>query len=134
MIGERGRHDETGLTSAKAEIHRARREIAGDLSRRRRQRVQQGEPHRRLQRCGEPLGQGAGVFPSGLGGHRKLMAESVDIRGEIHDAIVAQLWRHSRSEWLTVAPSWLWRGESPGSLELADLGSGASRMYSRRCA
>ena len=60
-------------------------EITRDLGRRRRQRVQQDEPYGRLQRCGEPLGQRAGVVTARIGGYRELMTEAADVRREVHD-------------------------------------------------
>src|SRR5262249_18331026 len=90
---------EAGLAPAEAQVDRARREVARDLGRRRRQRVQQDEPHGRLERSGEPLGQRAGVVAARVGGYRELLTEVADIGREVHDVSMTSLWRHYKSIW-----------------------------------
>src|SRR5262249_6780239 len=97
MLGRRGGHHEAGLAPAKAEVHRARREVTRDLRRRRGQCLQQNEPRRRLQRRGEPFGQRTGVVPAGIGRHRKLMAERVNIWREFHDGSMKSFLPHYKS-------------------------------------
>src|SRR5215468_12792082 len=91
LLGRRWRHHEAGLAPAEAEVDRARREVTRDLGRRRRQRIQQDEPYRRLERGGEPLGQRTGVVTARIGGYRKLLTEVADIRREVHDVSMTSL-------------------------------------------
>src|SRR5690348_11685699 len=91
LLGRRWRHHEAGLAPAEAQVHRARREVTRDLGRRRRQRVQQDEPHGRLERSGEPLGQRAGVVTARIGGYRELLTEVADVRREVHDVSMTSL-------------------------------------------
>ena len=58
-------HHEARVAAAQAQLDRAGREIPGDLVGRRGQRVEQGQPGRRLQWPGQPLGQGPGVGAAG---------------------------------------------------------------------
>ena len=89
-----GDHHELGLAAAQSQLDRSRRQLAGDLVDRRRQRVLQGQPNGRLERCGEPLGQRAGLLPAGLGCGRELPLHVLDVRAQVHGAIMAPLWCH----------------------------------------
>ena len=69
-----------------------------------RQRVEQGEPRRGLERRGEPLGQGAGLLPAGGRGGAELVPECVDVRS----SSMAPLWHHygaSASQMRHVVPA-----------------------------
>ena len=70
---------ELGLAAAQAHVHRAGGEVARDLRGRLAQRFQQRQAEHGVQRRREPLGQRACVLASGLGGHRELAANLLDI-------------------------------------------------------
>jgi hypothetical protein len=84
-------HDELGLATAQAKLDRARRELQGDLLRRRRKGILHGQPDGRFERCDKTLGQGAGVLPAGLGGEPELVAQVLDVGIQIHGVIVTSL-------------------------------------------
>jgi hypothetical protein len=79
-IGRWWGHHEFGIAAAQAQLDRARREFGGDLLRRRRQHVLQGESGRRVQRCDQALGQRASVVTTGLGSNHELAVEVLDVQ------------------------------------------------------
>ena len=87
LVGRRRRHDEVGLAGAQAKLDRAGRELARDLVRGGRERVEQGQPNGRLERGGQALGERPGVLASGLGGDREVALELLDVLGQVHDGI-----------------------------------------------
>ena len=88
------RGHELRLARAQAQVDRGGRELAGDLVRRRRQRLEQRQPDGGLQRGGEPFGQRARLGAARLTGDRELAAEVLDERREVHGASMASLWHH----------------------------------------
>ena len=78
------RDHEARVTPPQPELHRARRQLAGDLVSGGRQHLQEDEPGSRLERSGEPLRQGAGLVATRLGGYRQLVAQDVRIEREVH--------------------------------------------------
>ena len=99
VVAGRQRHHEVGVEPAQPYVDRAGGEIAGDLVGRGGEHVEHHQPGRRLQGSGEPVGQLAGFVATGFGGHREFTAEGVDVRGEVHDAIVAPPWRQCKPWW-----------------------------------
>ena len=97
LVAGRRRHDEVGLAGAQAQLDRAGRELARDLVRGGRQRVEQHQPDRRLERRGQPLGERAGVLAAGVGGDGELATEVLDVLGQVHGAIMAPLWCHCKA-------------------------------------
>ena len=79
LVGRRRRHDEVGLAAAQAQLDRAGRELARDLVGGGRQRVEQHQPDRRLERSGQALGERAGVLAAGVGGDGELATEVLDV-------------------------------------------------------
>ena len=79
LVGRRRRHDEVGLTGTQPKLDRAGSELARDLVRGGRERVEQGQSNGRLERGGEALGERAGVLASGLGGYREVAPELLDV-------------------------------------------------------
>src|ERR1019366_3670800 len=75
------------VTSAQAQLNRARSELAGDLLSRRRQHVLQSEADRCVQRCDKALGERTSVITTGLGGNRQLVVDVIDVEPQIHGAI-----------------------------------------------
>ena len=65
FFGRRWSHDETGVPAAQPHLDRARREVAGDLVRGRRQGLQQHQPGRRVERRGEALSECASIIAPG---------------------------------------------------------------------
>ena len=91
------RDDELGLARAQAQLDRAGRQLARDLVRSRRQRVEQHQPDRRLERSGQALGERPGIFAARVGGDGQLATELVDVLGDIHGAIMTSHWRHIKA-------------------------------------
>ena len=83
--------DEADVATAQPDVDRAGRQLAGDLLGRRGQRAEQGEPERRLERPGEPLGERARLVAADLCGRHELAAQLVDVGGEVHDDMVTSL-------------------------------------------
>ena len=79
-IDRRRCHHELRVTSSQPQLNRARSELAGDLLRRRRQHVLQGETDRCVQRCDKALSKGTSFVTASLGGNRKLAVNVVDVR------------------------------------------------------
>ena len=94
LVGRRRRDDELGLAGAQPQLDRARRELARDLVRGARERIEQHQPDRRLQRSGQALGERAGVLAAGVGDDGEFATEVLDERGKFHDASMAPLWHH----------------------------------------
>src|ERR1035437_11052578 len=88
-IDRRRGHHELGVTSAQAQLNRARSELAGDLLSRRRQHVLQSEADRCVQRCDKALGERTSVITTGLGGNRELVVDVIDVEPQIYGAIIA---------------------------------------------
>ena len=99
LVGRGGGDDEAGLARAQAQLDRAGRELARDLVGGGRQRVQQHQPDRRLERGAQAVGQRAGLIAARFGGDGELAAEVLDIRGQVHGTSVASLWHHVKSRW-----------------------------------
>jgi hypothetical protein len=96
----RHRHHELRVESAQPHVDRARCQLPRDLVHRGGQGVEEGQAGGGLQRCDEPLGQGAGVVAAGVRGDGQLLPEGVDVGREVHDAIMALEWRHGEPNWL----------------------------------
>ena len=84
LVGRRRRDDELGLAAAQAQLDRAGRELARDLVGGGRQRVEQHQPDRRVERGGQPLGERAGVLAAGGGGDGELATEVLDVLRQVH--------------------------------------------------
>ena len=102
LVGRRRRHDEVGLAGAQAQLDRAGRELARDLVRGGRQRIEQHQPDRRLERSGQALGERAGVLAAGVSGDGELATEVLDVRRQVHGTSMAPLWHHVKA---TMMPS-----------------------------
>ena len=92
-----GHDDELRIGAAQAHLDGAGRELAGDLGGGGGERFEQHQPDRGLERSAQPLGQRAGVLAPGLGGDRELSAEAIDIRCDIHDAIMTPKWHQVKA-------------------------------------
>ncbi|GAB1330419.1 hypothetical protein ACE1SV_47580 [Streptomyces sennicomposti] len=68
------------------------------------------QPGRRLQGGGEPFGELAGFVAAGFGGHREFAAEGVDVRGEVHNAIMAPQWHRRKPLWRRRGAGYLTQG------------------------
>ena len=79
----------SGSPAAQAQLDRAGRELARDLVGGGRQRIEQHQPDRRLERSGQALGERAGVLAAGVGGDRELAAEVLDVRRQVHGTSMA---------------------------------------------
>ncbi len=89
--GRRRDRHELRLAAAQPQLDRAGRQLARDLVGGGRERLEQREPDRRLQRGGQALRQRTGLLAARLGGDGELAAELLDIRREVHDATMASL-------------------------------------------
>src|SRR5205807_10207608 len=78
-----------GVTSAQAQLNRARSELAGDLLRRRHRHVLQGETDRCVQRCDEALGERTSLVTASLGGYGELPVNVLDVPAQIHGTTMA---------------------------------------------
>jgi hypothetical protein len=76
------------LASAQSQVDRARREVAGDLTDRGGQRVEQHEASRRIQSGGEPLGDDTGVVGAVLRGVQQLALQLADVLSKFHGTMV----------------------------------------------
>ena len=92
LVARGRRHDEVGLAGAQAQLDRAGRELARDLVRGGRQRIEQHQPDGRLERGAQALGERAGLLTSGLGGDRELTAEVLDVLRQVHGASMTPKW------------------------------------------
>jgi hypothetical protein len=63
-VGRWRAHHKLWIAAPEAKVDRAGREVPGDLGRRDRQRLQERQPDRGVERSGEPFGQRAGLFPA----------------------------------------------------------------------
>lgn len=79
-----GGHYELGVEAAQPYVDRAGGEVLGYLAHGGGQGVQQGQPGGRLQRSGEPFGEGAGFCAAGFGGYGEFVPEVVDVGREVH--------------------------------------------------
>ena len=104
LVGRRRRDDEAGLAAAQAQLDRAGRELARDLVGGGRQRIEQHQPDRRVERGGQPLGQLAGVLAARGGGDGELAAEVLHVLRQVHGASMAPRWCHVKT---MMVSSWL---------------------------
>ena len=88
------RDDELGLARAQAQLDRAGRQLARDLVRGGRERVEQHQAGRRLQRSRQALGERPGVLAARVGGDGELAVEVLDVRRQVHGASMTPLWHH----------------------------------------
>ena len=87
LVGRRRRDDEAGLAAAQAQLDRAGRELAGDLVGGGRQRVEQRQPDRRLER------RRSAARPA-RGRPRRLRRRRRRARAEVLDVRASGPWRH----------------------------------------
>src|SRR5580700_9910433 len=78
-LGRRDRDHELRFAPAQAQFDRARSELAGDLGRRRRERIQQSQSHGGFQRRGQSLREQKRLLAAGRGRRRELLAKLVFI-------------------------------------------------------
>lgn len=97
----RRRHHELGIEPAQPYVDRTGSQLPGDVAHGRGEHVEQSQPDGGLQGSAEPLGQGAGFVAAGIRGDGEFPPEIVDVRGEVHDAIMAHTWHHVEPYWLT---------------------------------
>jgi hypothetical protein len=88
QVDRRGCHDELRVPPPQPQLDRTRRQLAGDLLGGRGQHVLQGEADGGVERGDEPLGQRPGIVTARLGGHRQLAMDVLDIRPQVHDAMM----------------------------------------------
>ena len=81
--GARG-DDEVGLAAAQAQLDGARGQLARDVVGGGRQRIEQHQPDRRIQRSGQALSERAGFVTAGVGGDGELAAEVLDVGRQVH--------------------------------------------------
>ena len=99
-LGRGGRSDdEADVPAAEPHVDGAGRDLAGQLLGRMRQRAEQHQADRGLQRGGEPLRQGAGLLATGVGRGQQVPPELFDEGREIHDVTMTPLWRHTQARW-----------------------------------
>ena len=80
-------HHEDRLAALEPHLDRRAVELVGDLRRRLRQGVHQGETYGGIERQREALSGGTDVFGAGLGGLRQVSAECLDELSDVHDAL-----------------------------------------------
>ncbi len=78
-LAGRRRDDELGVTTAQAQLDRARGELHRDLLGGSREDVLEVQEQGGLERGDEPLGDGAGLLTPGLGGQEQVAADVLDI-------------------------------------------------------
>ena len=78
-----------GLAGAQPQLDRAGGELARDVVGGGRQRIEQHQPDRRLERGDEPLGERAGVVAAGVGRDGELAAEVLDVGCQVHGTMMA---------------------------------------------
>jgi len=91
LVRRRDADDEADVPAPQSDVDGAGSQLRGQLLGRGRQRTQQGQPERRLERRGEPLGERPRFVTTDLGGRHQLPAELVDVGGEVHDDTVTSL-------------------------------------------
>ena len=84
-----GSDDELGFAGTQAQLDRSGRELARDVVRRRRERLEQHQPDGGLERRGQALGERPGIVAAGFRRDRELIAELLDIVGQVHGASMA---------------------------------------------
>ena len=97
LVGGRRRDDEVGLARAQAQLDRAGRQLARDLIRGSRERIEQHQPDRRLERSRQALGERSRVLAARVRGHGELAMEVLDVRRQVHGVSMTPLWHHFNS-------------------------------------
>jgi hypothetical protein len=82
---------QVGVAAAQPHLHRGVRQPGGDLGGRVGQRLEQRQPHRRLQGVAEQFGGPGGVGPARGGRGGEVRAERFEIRRQIHEVTMTSL-------------------------------------------
>src|SRR5690349_216583 len=105
LRGGRGRrrHHEPGRPAPQPDIDGTGCELGGDLLGGGGERLEQGEPHRGIERLEKPAGERASVLAADLGRGRQLAPEVFDVLSEFHGSTMAPFWHHYKFFWLNLA-------------------------------
>ena len=98
VVDRRCRHDELRIAATQAHVDRAGSQIERDLGCGGRDRIQQDESCRRLERGSEPTGDDSGVIAAGLSSDLELVPQLFNVLRQIHAAIVTSFRRHVNRE------------------------------------
>ena len=90
-LGPGEAQNELGFAAPQPQLHRAGRQLAGDLLGCSDKDVLQGEAYGRLERGEKPLGLRLCLVSSCLCRGRRTAKNALDVLGQLHDAIMASL-------------------------------------------
>ena len=137
--GPGGRDDELRVAPVQADIDGSRCELGRDLARRRRQRLEQHEPDRGVERRRQPVGELTSLVPTGGGCGSELVLQLVDVAREVHDATMTPprrqckpVWRHGGAAGVS-SPDWDRRPDASRGVATPDSSAARCGSVAQSC-